>query len=173
MSTIANLERLMVRVLDESNSSEFIGLCKNGGITDFNLGSYDGMDQDKALSWIRTECEKFSKTKTAKFGVFLKDSNILIGLCGIFNSRNRLGQNYEINFRFAREHRGKGYALEASSGVIEYAFDKLLFEEIHATADLENIPSKRLLAKLGFEYIENIVAGEKTLEHWRLLKNPS
>ena len=71
-----------------------------------------------------------------------------IGLCGL------LKREYldcpDLGFAFMPEYRGKGYAEEASIGVLEDA--KAVFSKIAATTALDNRPSITLLGKLGFEF---------------------
>ncbi|MGB4587786.1 MAG: GNAT family N-acetyltransferase [Clostridiaceae bacterium] len=56
----------------------------------------------------------------------------------------------DLGFCFNALYHGKGYATEASSAVIDYAFNTLLVEHLESgTANL-NDPARRLLEKLRF-----------------------
>jgi len=87
--------------------------------------------------------------------ITLKDSKIQIGGCGIFikkeNSTSAM-LGYTLNPDFWE----KGYATEATKGLIEFGFLHLNLKEIQATCDVNNIGSKRVLEKNGFQLLETI-----------------
>lgn len=56
----------------------------------------------------------------------------------------------ELGFSFARLHQGHGYATEAASTVVSYAFETLGMSRIFAITDRRNSDAHRLLARLGF-----------------------
>lgn len=57
----------------------------------------------------------------------------------------------DLGFCFSNAYQGKGYAKEASIAVINYAFNTLKVERLTSgTANL-NVPSVKLLNKLGFK----------------------
>ncbi|MGP1310366.1 MAG: GNAT family N-acetyltransferase [Phycisphaerales bacterium] len=56
----------------------------------------------------------------------------------------------ELGYTVAMEHWGKGYATEASQAVVDYGFERLGLERIHAGYYLNNPGSGRVLEKLGF-----------------------
>jgi RimJ/RimL family protein N-acetyltransferase len=56
----------------------------------------------------------------------------------------------EIAFWVAPEHQGKGYATEAGELLVEYAFGRLGLHKLVAHAFEENVPSQRVIEKLGF-----------------------
>jgi RimJ/RimL family protein N-acetyltransferase len=56
----------------------------------------------------------------------------------------------ELGFSFNPDYQRQGYAFEAASALLEYAFLRLKLHRIHATTDPRNTSSMRLLEKLGF-----------------------
>jgi 3-dehydroquinate dehydratase/shikimate dehydrogenase len=54
----------------------------------------------------------------------------------------------EIGWRLAYEYWGKGYAFEAATKIIEYAFNELKLNEIVSFTTIDNIPSRNLMEKL-------------------------
>lgn len=55
----------------------------------------------------------------------------------------------EVGFAFAREAQGHGYAGEATSALLDLAFEALDLHRISGRADARNEPSCRLMARLG------------------------
>jgi RimJ/RimL family protein N-acetyltransferase len=84
-----------------------------------------------------------------QFAVALRDTNIFIGDCALFTGED--GRSGEIGYTFARAHQRQGYATEAVTAVLNYAFHTLHLQQIMATADGRNIASIKLLQRLGFQ----------------------
>ncbi len=57
----------------------------------------------------------------------------------------------EIGYMLAPEHRGKGYCTEAVTIILDYLFLLQKTERIQAVIADENVASKRILEKTGFE----------------------
>lgn len=102
------------------------------------------------LKRLETEIKNSEEYGVQYWPVFELVSGDLVGCCGL----RPHGQNeYEIGFHLRPEYWGKGYAKEAASAVIDYAFTVLKAEKLFAGHNPNNIASKKLLYKLGFTYI--------------------
>lgn len=80
-------------------------------------------------------------------GVVHKTSQVLIGHMMFhpwFGART-----HEIGWVFAREHQGLGYATEAATSLLAYAFEILKCHRVIATCQPENKASWRVMEKLG------------------------
>ena len=64
------------------------------------------------------------------------------------------GNHYplEIGWRIAAPYWGKGLATEGSREVIRYAFEWLRLENLVSFTVPENVPSRRLMEKLGMTH---------------------
>jgi RimJ/RimL family protein N-acetyltransferase len=82
-----------------------------------------------------------------QFAVELKETGRLIGDCGLKTAED--GRQGEVGFTLSREHQGKGFAFEAVSRLLDYAFGDLGLHRIVAVADQENASSVALLERLG------------------------
>ena len=80
----------------------------------------------------------------------MRMSKDLIGCCGL---RPYRGGKYEIGFHLRPQFLGKGYATEAATAVIDYAFSVLKAEALFAGHHPNNAASAKVLLKLGFRYI--------------------
>jgi RimJ/RimL family protein N-acetyltransferase len=94
-----------------------------------------------------------------QFAVESKETGDLVGDCAMQVD----GQEpylAEIGFTLAREHQGKGFASEAVSRLLDYAFDDLGLHRVAAIADCRNKPSRALLERVGMRreghFIENV-----------------
>ncbi len=87
------------------------------------------------------------------FGLFLtkkKNSNIPIGICGLLK-RNYL-DHVDLGFAFLPKFRGKGYATESASAVLNYGKNEFGFRHILAITQPNNPKSISTLKKIGFKY---------------------
>ena len=82
-----------------------------------------------------------------KFPVILIDENIHIG--HIFFAQNFGEHTYEIGWVFNPNYYNKGYASEAAKAMLEFGFEKMKLHRIIATCQPENIPSYRVMEKIG------------------------
>jgi RimJ/RimL family protein N-acetyltransferase len=58
----------------------------------------------------------------------------------------------EVGWRLAREHWGHGYATEAASAVLAFAFDELGLEEVVSFTTVANERSRRVMERLGMTH---------------------
>ena len=56
----------------------------------------------------------------------------------------------EVGWRLGRDHRGKGYATEAATAALDWGFDGLDLDEIVSIYEPDNLPSGRVMDRLGF-----------------------
>lgn len=98
--------------------------------------------------------------------VMLKSSKQHIGGCGI----HLKDQNYDlahIGYIMNPAFWGKGYATEATKGLVFYALEELKINKLKATCDQQNKASRRVLEKSGF-LLEKIIEGDYLQkEKWR------
>ncbi len=115
----------------------------------------------------------WSLTDAAMFGVVNKSSGEWIGRIGPWHPLHWPTQ--EVGWGLRKAHWGNGYAFEAASACIDYAFETLGWDAVtHLIAD-ENIASQRLAKRLGSapsEYVKlpGSLSGVE-LQVWRQRKS--
>ena len=62
----------------------------------------------------------------------------------------------ELGYWVAEEYQGNGYVTQACKMLIKHAFEDLNIQRIFASYKKENLASKRVLEKLGFEYFTEL-----------------
>ena len=81
------------------------------------------------------------------FPVVLKNDQTLIGHIAF---HKYFGEHtYEIGWVFNPKYYNKGYASEAAYSVLKYGFETMKLHRIIATCQPENIPSHRVMEKIG------------------------
>ncbi len=84
--------------------------------------------------------------------ICLKDSDLLIGGCGI---RREAEASHIANLGWAinPEFQSRGYATEAAQALIRFGFAKLQLLMIYATCDARNTASFKVMEKLGMQRV--------------------
>ena len=90
--------------------------------------------------------------KVQYWPIFMKDTKEFIGCCGLrpYDLEKNI---YEIGIHILPQYWGKGIASEALKSVIEYAFKELKVENLFAGHNPKNSASKKLLTKVGFQFV--------------------
>lgn len=84
-----------------------------------------------------------------QFAVALRSNGALIGDCALHTARDAPRQA-ELGFSFARPYQRHGYASEALSYVVGYAFTTLEMQRVFSIIDARNERAQRLLERLSF-----------------------
>jgi RimJ/RimL family protein N-acetyltransferase len=127
---------------------------------------WESCGEREALGFIREmrSSEPGTPGEWFQFAVELQETGRLIGDCGLKTEED--GRQAEIGFTLSREHQGEGYASEAVSRLLDYAFGDLALHRIIAIADQENAPSVALLERLGMRREGSFVQNAWFKGHW-------
>lgn len=144
-------ERLILRRFKDEDTEPFYDIMKKPIVTKY-LGSGEG----KTWEDVKRILNSFEKHWTEKgYGVFAveeKESGKLMRYSGL-RFLEEAGKT-EIMYAFDDEFWGKGFATEAAEKVMKYAKENTELSDLIALAYPENIGSKRVIEKIGFEYID-------------------
>lgn len=89
------------------------------------------------------------------WATILKDTNTFVGVSGLVYYDKT--PEIEIGYRMLKKYWNKGYATEASIGLLEYGFKTLGLSKIVSSAHIDNLASRRVMEKMGMTYIDNWV----------------
>ncbi|MEA2508450.1 MAG: [ribosomal protein S5]-alanine N-acetyltransferase [Actinomycetota bacterium] len=84
------------------------------------------------------------------FGVFLKESDELIGRVALSNVSRGAWQNATLGYYIDEAHNGHGYATEAVRLALQFAFGPAGLHRVQAAVLPRNVASRRVLEKAGF-----------------------
>jgi ribosomal-protein-serine acetyltransferase len=90
----------------------------------------------------------FDERKSEVYGIFYQ--NTLVGTISFVNF-DWNSQRTEIGYWIAKDHSGRGIITKACQALINYAFDELGMNRIEIRAATENIRSRAIPEKLGFQ----------------------
>ena len=142
--------RLKIRWL-EVDDATFIYTLVNDPVWIRYIGDKNVSNLEDAKTYIETgPLEMYRNLGFGLNHVSLKGDGTPIGICGLLK-RETL-DDVEIGFAFLPEFRRQGYAFEAATAVLEYGRIKLGISRIVAILTPDNLASRKLLCKLGFEF---------------------
>ncbi|MBC1250441.1 GNAT family N-acetyltransferase [Listeria welshimeri] len=84
------------------------------------------------------------------YGIFLKDTEELIGTINLFSILRESLQSAFVGYFLDKAHNGNGYATEAVQLIVDFGFDILGLHRIEAGVMPRNERSKQVLLKAGF-----------------------
>ncbi|SHN18491.1 GNAT family N-acetyltransferase [Mucilaginibacter sp. OK098] len=85
--------------------------------------------------------------------IILKSDNISVGGLGFNGEPNEKGEA-ETGYMINEQHQNKGYATEALQLLSGWAFSRENVKAIIVHTYQDNLPSRRILSKCGFEEVE-------------------
>ena len=107
-------------------------------------------DREQAAAMQRDIADSNRSGLKWKWGLALRDTNVLIGTVGLHNVSLDNGRA-EIGYAMGRKYWGQGYMHEALTGLIVHAFEVLNLRRLEADVDPRNTHSVRSLERLGFQ----------------------
>ncbi|WP_046216672.1 GNAT family N-acetyltransferase [Paenibacillus wulumuqiensis] len=85
------------------------------------------------------------------FGIFITQSQQLIGTISLSHIVRGVGQFAEIGYSLSHLHQGQGYMTAAVKLIVDYAFRSLGLHRIQAGIIPHNTASRRVVEKCGFQ----------------------
>ncbi len=131
------------------------------------IGDRGVRSADDAANYLRTKT--FAGYREQGFGMYLlvrREDAVPVGVCGLVK-RDALPVP-DIGFALLETHWGQGYAEEAARAVLRHAFDDLHLSRLLAITTQGNLPSQKLLQKLGFAPQGLIDINQETLRLFAL-----
>lgn len=140
-------ERLVLKLMDGEDEQEIVKWRNRKEIID-NLFTNKGITLSQHRNWF----ESYIKTNSRiEFVITKKEDNKKIGTIGL-SSIDCKNQKAEYGILIGeKDERGKGYAKEASFGIVKYGFEELNLQKIYLKAFSDNINAINLYIKLGFK----------------------
>lgn len=158
---ITQTPRLLINHFTEADAPFVLKILNTPGWLQF-IGDRNIKTPEAAQQYTKEKLlAGYTKLGFGMYAIRLKDTNETIGMCGLVK-REHL-EHADIGYAFLPEYGGKGYALEATAAVLQYANDTLKFNPILAIVTPGNHSSIKLLEKLNFLLQGNITQNNEEL----------
>ena len=112
--------------------------------------AYEGaFDDTEVQSWLEKQLDNYRREGFGLWAVVLKETNEMIGQCGL-TWQDFAGQKVlEIGYLFQRAFWHHGYAIEAAEACKKYAFEQLNAEEVFSIIRDTNTASQKVAERNG------------------------
>ena len=170
-------ERLIIRHFVNSDLESFLSYRNNPEVAR-HQGWNVPYPREKGLELITEMKDSLFEMEPGRWfqvALELKSSGDMIGDIAFHIKKDDHRQAY-VGYTLARRFWRQGFAAEAVCRLLDYLFSELDLHRIIAEVDVENVPSWRMLEKLGFRreahFVENVwLKGEYASEyHYAMLK---
>ncbi len=147
---ILETERLTIRHVVAADAAFIVELVNEPAYI-ANIADQGVRSVDDARTYIAERLTaSYERYGFGLFGVALRNSAELIGVCGLIK-RKTLG-DVDIGYAFLERYWGNGYAVEAAAAVLAYGRDVIGLKRIIAITAPDNVASANLLRKIGLHY---------------------
>lgn len=134
----------------------------------YEASEYAAYDQQwpSSIEEMRAAVAWFA-TGNAYLAVCLKEDGRLIGLVCLDNEHSPDSSQYDLGYVFDDRFHHKGYATEACLALIKHAFLELHARRLSTGTAADNVPSCRLLDRLGFRLVKQAARAFRTDDRGR------
>jgi RimJ/RimL family protein N-acetyltransferase len=114
-------------------------------------------NRSDAVQWVERNLRRYRDDGYGLFAVTLKDTDDMIGDCGIIKQNVEGELLMEVGYHFRRDQWGHGYATEAARACMGLAFDAFGTEKVISLIRPENLPSRRVAERNGMKLERQVV----------------
>ncbi len=116
---------------------------------------------EKIREWVDWTKDNYERYGFGLWAVILKSTGEFLGDCGItMQNIWEDGERYpEIGYHIVRKHQNRGYASEAASACVRYAFEQLGMSEVYSKQRSDNEASRRVALNAGMSLRREYTAG--------------
>lgn len=160
---ILETKRLYLR---EMNPSDFNSLCRI--LQDEKaMYAYEGAFSDQEVQeWLDRRIYRYQKWNFGLWAAVLKETDKMIGQCGLTMLQWKDQEVLEIGYLFERSHWHQGYATEAAKACKQYAFEKLNASEVCSIIRDSNTASQNVAMRNG------MVMKDQWIKHYKGVDMP-
>ncbi len=141
-------ERLLLRDLRSSDEEAVHDYSSDPRVVQYMDWGPNTDNDDKEFLERALIARKEKPRRDFTLAIVMKESNRLIGSCGIHES-NPADREGWIGYCLNRHHWGRGFGTETAKALLDFGFDILRLHRIFATCMPENIASAHVLEKAG------------------------
>ncbi len=143
---IFETERLYLREMDQDDFDSLRKILQDEGAMYAYEGAFSG---NEVQEWLDRQIFRYEKWGFGLWAVILKETDEMIGQCGLTMQKWKEMEVLEIGYLFNRSYWHKGYATEAASACKNYAFKILKAEEVCSIIRDTNTASQNVAIRNG------------------------
>lgn len=142
--------RVRLRPYTLADAPELQRLAGDRRVAEMTLNIPHPYPDGAAEAFIGSHAEAYASGKALQYAI-VNTADALLGGMGLeFDAREN---EAELGYWIAHEHWGKGYAGEAGVALLEFVFETLRVDRVHARHIVRNPASGRVMEKLGMHFV--------------------
>lgn len=153
MNRIIETDRIFLRPFCSNDIEPFAKICANPNVMRY-IGDGKPVSLDIIAEKIPEWIEGYEKHKYGLLALVIKETNELIGFCGLIHQTVDGEEYIELGYRLDEAYWGKGIATEAAVAVRDYVFNVLEIPLLISIIHHQNEASKRVAKKVGMEWMK-------------------
>jgi RimJ/RimL family protein N-acetyltransferase len=149
--------RLLLRPMAAGDVDALLEIFGDPGV----MAAFDAppFDRSQMERWVRRNLAHQDAHGYGLFAVLLRDTNLLIGDCGLEHMVVDGRAEVELGYDFRRDQWNRGYASEAAAAVRDFAFTTLGLRRVISLIRTGNAASRRVAEKVGMRVTAEIHQG--------------
>ncbi len=163
LDTCLETPRCVLRCVSEDDLEPVWSATRYPGFND-GMRWYPPKLKSEISIWTKRNLDIWQKGEEYVFTIRAHLDNSFIGRASI--RREKGNGVWSIGFWIHPEQWGQGFATEASRAAIEFGFEELKANKIVASHALWNVASKRVMTKLGLNYVRENPRGFAKNGQW-------
>ena len=144
-TVVLTTPRLLLRTFRLADLAQYAALNADPDVMEYLGGVLSPERSDQIAEWAQLSYARYAMGLLA---VERREDALFLGMCGLHH-QDWYPDDIEIGWRLAREHWGQGYATEAATAWLDYAFDSLGLDRVISIADVPNVRSRGVMQRLG------------------------
>ncbi len=146
MDIVLETDRLYLREMNQGDTEALCRILKDPEV----MYAYEGAFTDEEVQeWLDRQIARYQKWGFGLWAVILKETDELIGQCGLTMQPWQDREVLEIGYLFCRQYWHRGYATEAARGCKKYAFEELGADEVCSIIRDTNTASQNVAVRNG------------------------
>ena len=156
IAAVLTTERLILRPWQKADREPFAALNADARVME-HFPALMTREQSDAFAEKIEAC--FAEHGWGLWAVERRDTGAFIGFAGLWPVADDLpvAPGTEVGWRLAAEHWNRGFATESARAAVAYGFEQLGLDEIVSFTASSNVPSRRVMEKLGMQH--DVAAG--------------
>ncbi|MBK1896721.1 GNAT family N-acetyltransferase [Chryseobacterium paridis] len=159
-------DTIIIREFVPQELSIFLSLFENKNVTSF----LPRKTHEEYIEMFEKALLFYKEGPLSRWGIFNAENNDFIGMAvaRIFVDNP---EQTEIGYVLGENYWGKGVATIVCKALVEYCLSLSETKDVVAVTDLDNVGSQKVLAKNGFERVENLLREDEELAYFILQKS--
>jgi ribosomal-protein-alanine N-acetyltransferase len=150
---IIETERLYIRQITSKDANNLSKVLADPVVMQY---STVGIHTEEQIQSYIVNCKKqYDLNGYGHWAIFNSITDEFVGVCGLNKHNVDTEVIIHINYRLSSAQQGKGYAVESTYGVLDFAKKDLNLNAVHALIEPDNISSVRVVNKTGFKFIKS------------------